>query len=222
MSRDTLVHPEVETSPHESPSDVNLTERFGDRYRVEWEPGSNTRDPWYMQIPCNGGRGHICPWGPKELAACTNTRSMTNRLARLPYTRVHQDGNDGGNVVFPVEHFEEVARIMHARRRKQLSEEHRAKLVEAGRRFQISPGCTTPKNRSVCVPTATPVWIGRLEPETAILEPWERIDGETTKTTATERRHFHQVPRLWRDPAGGAAGMVPREPGTVCCLRRDA
>lgn len=129
-----------EGKPHPDAACVDLKERFGRHYRIEWEPGSRSRDPWYMQIPCRHNRGHICPWGPDVLAACTNSRRLTERLARLPYTTVHQDCDDGGNVLFPVDHLPEVAEIMEARKRRRLSEERKAALVEAGRRFRIFPG----------------------------------------------------------------------------------
>ena len=131
----------------------NLTELVGHRYRVGWEPGYSGRDPWYIQVLCR--RGHICPWGPGELAACTNTRHMTNRLAKRPYAQVHQDGDDGGNVVFPVAHLREVAKIMGARRRRVLSEAECQRLAEMGEATRFSSrshGVKSAQNASESLP----------------------------------------------------------------------
>jgi hypothetical protein len=119
------------------PDCINLKRRFGDRYKVVYEEayyaeyGENAvrEAPDYMIIPCR--HGHICPWGGENLAACTRRRGpIANRLKALPFVEVAQDGDDGANVVFSVEHFDEVAKIMQARRRPVLSDERRAELAE--------------------------------------------------------------------------------------------
>ena len=129
------------------PECVNLKERYGDRYRVEYEEsyyaergdGARSDDPWLMVILCQNG--HICPWGGSKLAACTSgAGSVAKRLKALPFAEVAQDGADGANVVFDVEHFDQVAEIMKPRRRRRLSPEHRAKLLEASREFWFLPG----------------------------------------------------------------------------------
>lgn len=109
----------------------DLRALFGSRYRVRREPGSGlTPDPWYQQIPCR--RGHICPWGPDLLAACTDRpRPQTVRaLLEIPGAELVQEGSDGCNVTFPVEHFERVAEIMEARRRPQYTAEQLDRLRE--------------------------------------------------------------------------------------------
>jgi len=53
----------------QAPNCVNLGQRFGDRFRVEYEEsyrvehGDHGRaaDPWLMILLCQ--HGHICPWG---------------------------------------------------------------------------------------------------------------------------------------------------------------
>jgi hypothetical protein len=116
---------------------VNLRERFGRRYRVEYEesyyaqygPHARTDDPWLQIIPCR--RGHICPWGPSTLAASTNGRGPTARkLIALPGVTLWQDASDGVTVLFPVEMFDEVAELMKPRRRRQMTEEQRQAAAE--------------------------------------------------------------------------------------------
>ena len=93
---------------------INLERRFGRRYRVTYEesywaeygPGARVEDPWLMILLCQ--HGHICPWGGHLLAACTNKAgSIANRLKALPFTTVAQDGDDGANILFPVDHFKQ-------------------------------------------------------------------------------------------------------------------
>ncbi|MHB8971525.1 MAG: hypothetical protein ACYC3X_04520 [Pirellulaceae bacterium] len=58
----------------------------------------------------------------------------------MPFTTVTQDGDDGMNIVFPVEHFKTVAAIVKPRRRRRLSPEHKAKLLERGRTQWFAAG----------------------------------------------------------------------------------
>jgi len=53
---------------------------------------------------------------------------------------VAQDGDDGANVVFPLEHFQEVAKITKPRRRRRLSERQRAAAPERLRQYQPAKG----------------------------------------------------------------------------------
>ena len=87
--------------------------------------------------------GHICPWGGSLLAACTKIAGkIANRLKRLPFAQVAQDGDDGVNVVFDVQHFDTIADIVKPRQRRTrvLSEEQRRNLIAAGRQFRLSTG----------------------------------------------------------------------------------
>ena len=112
---------------------VNLKREFGETYRVRYEesyyaeygPTARKEDPWLMVIPCRNGC--ICPAGGRDLVACTNHLGpVANLLKALPFARMVQDGDDGSNVVFDVDHFEEVARIMKPRKRRRLSPEEKA------------------------------------------------------------------------------------------------
>jgi hypothetical protein len=53
-------------------------------------------------------------------------------LAEIPGVRVTQDGDDGINVAFHVDNFDQVAELMKPRRRRKLAEGHAAKLTTAG------------------------------------------------------------------------------------------
>ncbi len=100
---------------------VDLQEQFGPKFKVEYEESYNAErtkntleDPGLMILRCQNG--HICPWGDSALAACTNTNgSVATRLRKLPFVTVVQDGDDGVNAVFDVEHFNEIAKIMKPR-----------------------------------------------------------------------------------------------------------
>lgn len=116
---------------------VNLKKEFGKRYRVKYEEsyhaehGENARaeDPWLMTIPCRNG--HIFPWGGGDLAASTNRLGpVANALKTLPFATLAKEGSDGVTVLFDVQHFDEVARILKPRRRRRLSPEERAKRTK--------------------------------------------------------------------------------------------
>jgi hypothetical protein len=118
---------------------IDLKERFSDRYRVAYEDsytaergsGGRAHDPWLLTIPCK--HGHIYPHGCEWLAASTDHRGpIANRLAAVPGARVVQDGDDGINVVFHVDDFDQVAEVIKPKRRRKLSPEHAAKLTRAG------------------------------------------------------------------------------------------
>lgn len=123
---------------------INLRERFGKRFKVEFEESyyaerpefRAAEAPWLMIVPCRFG--HVFPWGTDRLAASTNRRGLVaQRLARLPFVTVVQDADDGITVTFTVQHFDEVARIMRAKRRRQLSESQRQAAAERLKAYQF-------------------------------------------------------------------------------------
>ena len=131
---------------------VNLEERFGRRFKVEYEesyyaeygPNARVEDPWLMIIPCQ--HGHICPWGDSLLAACTNFAGrIAKRVRGLPFVTVAQDGDDGINATFDVKHFDEVAEIMKPRRRRRLSEAQKQQCVDQLRKYWPAKGETAPE-----------------------------------------------------------------------------
>jgi hypothetical protein len=125
---------------------VNVRERFGQRYRVEYEESYYAERPeyrsaeevWLQIIPCQ--RGHIYPHGGKMLAAATNGPGpIVKKLLAVPGAQMWQDGDDGANILFPVEQFEDVAKLMRARRRRRLSPEQRAKAAERLAKYAFPP-----------------------------------------------------------------------------------
>jgi len=129
---------------------IHIRKCFGRRYKIvydecyEAEYGKCARksDPWHQVLLCQ--RGHISPWGDDELGACTDKNGATaNKLRKLPFVRVVQDGDDGVNVVFAIEHFAEVAKLLKPRRRRQLTDEQRREAAERLRKHRYQ------KNASV-------------------------------------------------------------------------
>jgi hypothetical protein len=126
---------------------VNLKRRFGHRYRIESEESYNSEhgehgraeDPWLMIIPAQ--HGHFYPHGGDTLGFATDRNgAVARRLRKLDFTEVLQDGDDGINIAFPVECFEEVASIVKPKRRRRLSEQHKCRLLEAGRSHRFGGG----------------------------------------------------------------------------------
>ena len=102
--------------------------------------------------------GHICPWDAGRLAACTRgPGKIVQRLRALPFAEVTQDGDDGANVAFPLEHFEEMAEIMQPRKRRRLSEEQRRQSVERLRKYQFGAARQAAEADHLSVPEGTPV-----------------------------------------------------------------
>ncbi len=122
---------------------VNLKETFGKRFKIAWdesyyaERGASARsdDPWLQIIPCQ--HGHIYPYGGEMLVASTARHGrVAKSLVQLDCTTLYRDGDDGVDLLFHVDDFGTVAKLMKPRRRRKLSAEHRAKLVAAGLPFQ--------------------------------------------------------------------------------------
>jgi len=137
------------------PPCIDLAERFGRRYRVEYEesyfaqygPRARVNDPWLKIIPCQ--RGHIYPFGPSTLAATTSTRGPTARkLAALDFATIHQDGDDGVTILFPMDRMPEVAELMKPRRRRAAPTQAQLEALAAGRR----PFTQKPVDKSVPEP----------------------------------------------------------------------
>ena len=134
---------------------IDLQERFGRRYMVRSEDG-NTRsqDPWLAQIICHNG--HIYPHGGEMLGAATSyLGSVAKTLRNLSCTRVVQDGDDGINVVFHVDDFDKVARVMRPRSRRVLSEEQKRRLRDASRKTRFKPGAND-ATADHCEPVSDP------------------------------------------------------------------
>ena len=121
---------------------VDLTQ-YADRYQLGWDEaatisGQSQEDRvWLRLIPCK--LGMIFPWSDTELAAHLVGVRKSHQVERLPFVTVAQGGGGEIIVLFAPDNFEEMATFMGARRRRRLSEEHRAKLLRAGAAHQF-PG----------------------------------------------------------------------------------
>lgn len=115
---------------------INLRDRFGDRYRIAFEPCYRHKgvpreklDPCMMVIPCRAGE--IYPHGGDQLVVEINGhRRIRGKLSRLSCCRLHQDGDDCGSFLFDVADFDEVAAIVKPYRRPRLSPQQRAAARE--------------------------------------------------------------------------------------------
>src|SRR5262249_34671141 len=118
---------------------INLTELFGDRYRLGHDPAAQTRgeraDPWAMTLPWQCGT--IYPHGGDLLAVEANYRpGIAKQVAALDGVRCVQDGDQEKTFVFPLDLFDSVAAIVKPRKRRRchLSPEQRQRLSEHGRK----------------------------------------------------------------------------------------
>ena len=98
------------------PTCINLMERFGKRYRIEFDPAYSAKnrprdslDPWMMLIPCQ--RGVIYPHGGNRLAVEIDGRPISvKRLEVLGCTELVQDGDSEKTFTFDVVDFAKVAK----------------------------------------------------------------------------------------------------------------
>lgn len=119
---------------------VNLKDLFGDRYRVAYEEsyyaerGENGRLPQPELLLIPGRVGHVFPWDHERLAVSVDGHpKIAGMVKRLSFVEVVQDGDFGElTATFLVDHFPKVADIVHLRRRRQISDEQRARIVAIG------------------------------------------------------------------------------------------
>lgn len=116
---------------------VDLKERFGDRYRIAYDPAAalergGKSNPWYYIIRCKFGEVH--PYGGQMLAFHCRGSKMRGIIKReFPDFEIQSWTDDEEAVfLFHVDRFPELAKIIRPRRSRKLSEEHRRKLTGAG------------------------------------------------------------------------------------------
>jgi hypothetical protein len=127
---------------------VDLRAMFGERFRFTDDPSlaaersdrRRTERARLTRIPCAAG-GFIAPAGGRRLLAFATTRRR--RLRDLRCVRIAQDGGDELIVTFDVTDLEAVATVLGAKRRRRLSDQHRAKLKAAGSKTRFSTPETT-------------------------------------------------------------------------------
>jgi hypothetical protein len=119
---------------------INLRERFGDRYRIGFDEAAvNGTDPSMQTIPCRFGT--IYPHGGEKLAIQVDGHNrIAKQMAAIPGIALHQDGDDEKTLVFPVNLFDQVAAIVAPKRVRRLTDEQKAKLLDAGQFYQFKAG----------------------------------------------------------------------------------
>jgi hypothetical protein len=132
-----------------NPSLAALT---GGRYRIALEESwqherPEVRNPdklWIEQIPCRGG-AFICLYSLKPLILqlytprVKNAKTIWEAIKDIPEAR--PDFHFVGEAVlhFPLEAVHTVAHLSGARKKRRLSEAHKAKLVEANQAYRFKP-----------------------------------------------------------------------------------
>jgi hypothetical protein len=122
------------------PACIDLRERLGERYRIGFDEAAvNGNTPWMQTIPCRFGT--IYPHGNENLAVEVDGHNrIAKQVAAIPGVVLHQDGDDEKTFVFPVSLFDKVAAIVEPKRVKRLTDEQKAKLVDAGQVYQFKAG----------------------------------------------------------------------------------
>ncbi len=130
---------------------TDLKKRFGKKYKVfmdeAWEVESSQANsdkakdkPWYYEI--RGKYGVIYLYGTNKLAVRITAKRIKSRI-KIEYKdilKLYIEAKDESIFLFNPENFELVAKLVKARKRKQLSVEHKAKLIKAGSSFRFSTG----------------------------------------------------------------------------------
>jgi hypothetical protein len=115
---------------------------IGRRFRPQNETynrsAHSTDDCWELVLP--GRSGFVAPFGGSLLMACTRSSGTTDKiLASVPGARVHQDGADGQNIVFPADWLSTVADLLRLRCQRVLSAEQRRANAERLKSFRFVP-----------------------------------------------------------------------------------
>jgi hypothetical protein len=134
---------------------IDLKKKYGHRYVLDLDEAAGGRwsDPWYHQIVCRHGR--IGPHGGDRLVASTNGPGrVARRLLKLSGVEVLADGDDGANVIFPVQLLTTVARVMRPRSRRKPSAGQVAALARARESRKVPApeqhsGATSPSGKGV-------------------------------------------------------------------------
>ena len=122
---------------------IDLRKKFGHLFKITTDPAYDTShvprkclDPWYFQIPCKFGI--IWPYGGKLIAVEVDYHPQASRkLVLVPGVRLWQDGDQEKTFLFDLGIFDLVTEIVQPKKRKQLSEEQKARLADLGREFRF-------------------------------------------------------------------------------------
>jgi hypothetical protein len=126
---------------------VNLKSRFGSKYRIAKAEDHKTEEPMLV-IPCKFG--HIYPHGHNTLAASVDGHSgIAANMRRLACGKVHQDGDFGElTILFHVDDFAEVAKVMKPRTKRKVSEEQKAAAAKRFAEYRMKKTLENPSAAS--------------------------------------------------------------------------
>jgi hypothetical protein len=132
---------------------INLQVLAGDRHQIVLDPSAKgepcSARPWFYRIPCK--YGFIAVYGADKLVAHCRAGRLIPRLLKIPGVVARQRGDGEVNAVFPPERLKDVARLLGARRKRQMSPEERERLVAAGQahRFRGVQGDYPPRPEAI-------------------------------------------------------------------------
>jgi hypothetical protein len=114
---------------------IDLRAFAGDRYRITLDESATVDTDretrlWCYRMPCK--YGFISVWGEDTLAAYTDRPKMIAKLIAVPGVTVRQRGDAECRVTFPPDRLDTVAELLQARRKRQVSEATRQRLIEVG------------------------------------------------------------------------------------------
>lgn len=122
----------------DSDTDAALREMAGNRYRLQ------KAEDGELQVPMRGDKGHIYMHAPDTLGAYIESHrpnaSFKTLKRKCPAAKIHVCGDWEIIVLHPVDGWRKFFSACGAKTRRQLSDKHREKLVEAGRQTRIKPG----------------------------------------------------------------------------------
>lgn len=131
---------------------LSLAAMTGNRYRITLEESwqheaPEVRNPdriWYEQIPCQGGAFiSVYSFNPLGLQLWTprpkNARIIWEAIKDIAGTRADFHFEGEAVIYFPLEALPTVAELAGARKKRRLSEAHKAKLGEANQAYRFKP-----------------------------------------------------------------------------------
>jgi hypothetical protein len=128
---------------------IDLQAIAGDRYRLTLDESASlpSTDPtaetkmWCRRIPCK--HGHIGVYSDQEFFTYCSGRRLFTALLEIPSTRARQRGDTELTVSFGPGHLEQVATLLRARRKRQVSETERQRLATIGFRSKATAPTVT-------------------------------------------------------------------------------
>lgn len=125
---------------------INLMSGYGKKYKVtrnEAWPHYDAEDRKKKELEfweIVGKRGYIRPWGETELELYVENIHVANRIEReLTQFKPKNHYDDGAAFVFEPIYLAKAVRLIHARKRREVTPEQRKLLVERLARMRSKP-----------------------------------------------------------------------------------